>query len=326
MVGSIAELEGCLGKPGLPVQLKAIDHLDSYARRWISAAPFFAIVAANDRVHATLGGAKPAAAATPGEKTLVLDRGSLDVEPAVAEKDGIACLFFVPGVTETLRVNGRVSAIAPSTITVHVDECFVHCGKAMIRSAFWSAPQSANLQASIVSARFCVLGTADERGNADASPKGDPSGFIAKLDDATFALPDRPGNRRADGHRNIIAQDNVALLAITPGSATVSIVEGRARLTRDAALLAPMAVDGKVPVIATTIAVETQRDYRSNALTHFYATRDTAERETTDPAATLVAHVKLNQTKGLAAAALRLAITPATTQSALAHDYKVNLY
>lgn len=324
MVGSIAELEGCLGTPSLGAKLKAIDHLDSHARRWISVAPFFAIVTAGERVHATLGSGAPGDVTAPDDNTLVIQRSSLDEQTALSDADGIACLFFVPGVTETLRVNGRVSVTTQSAITVRVEECFVHCGKAMIRSQFWNAEASGELD-SMASARFCVLGTADEHGNADASPKGDPAGFIAKLDDATFALPDRPGNRRADGHRNILARENVALLALTPGSATVSVVEGRAQLTRDTAFLAPMAVDGKVPLIATTIAVESQRDYRSKALAQFYAS-NTAERETVNPAATLAAHVKLNKQKGDDAAALRSIITEAVTETALAHDYKANLY
>jgi len=37
-------------------------------------------------------------------------------------------------------------------------------------------------------------------GKIDVSPKGDPTGFVQVLDEATLAIPDRPGNRRAGFH------------------------------------------------------------------------------------------------------------------------------
>src|SRR5436305_14102405 len=52
---------------------------------------------------------------------------------------------------------------------------------------------------------FCLVATADADGNCDVSPKGDPPGFTLVLDDRTIAVPERPGNRRADGYRNILA-------------------------------------------------------------------------------------------------------------------------
>ena len=52
---------------------------------------------------------------------------------------------------------------------------------------------------------FCVLATADADGSCDASPKGDPAGqLVHVIDDRTIAIAERPGNRRADGYRNII--------------------------------------------------------------------------------------------------------------------------
>src|SRR5687768_17373388 len=56
----------------------------------------------------------------------------------------------------------------------------------------------------IAQAPFCVLATAAADGSCDASPKGDPAGFVRVLDDTTIAIPERPGNRRADGYLNIL--------------------------------------------------------------------------------------------------------------------------
>ena len=51
---------------------------------------------------------------------------------------------------------------------------------------------------------FCLVATAGADGTCDVSPKGDPPGFTLVLDDQTIAIPERPGNRRADGFRNIL--------------------------------------------------------------------------------------------------------------------------
>jgi predicted pyridoxine 5'-phosphate oxidase superfamily flavin-nucleotide-binding protein len=53
---------------------------------------------------------------------------------------------------------------------------------------------------------FCVLATSDAAGNCDASPKGDPAGHLVHvLDPRTVVIAERPGNKRADGYLNILA-------------------------------------------------------------------------------------------------------------------------
>ncbi len=64
---------------------------------------------------------------------------------------------------------------------------------------------------------FCVISTADAQGRVDASPKGDPAGFIEVLDDNTIAIPERPGNKLAFGFRNILENPNVGILSVVPG-------------------------------------------------------------------------------------------------------------
>src|SRR5687767_7512065 len=52
---------------------------------------------------------------------------------------------------------------------------------------------------------FLLLATSDAQGRCDVSPKGDPAGFVHVLDDKHLVIPDRPGNKRFDGLRNILA-------------------------------------------------------------------------------------------------------------------------
>ncbi len=51
----------------------------------------------------------------------------------------------------------------------------------------------------------------------DCSPKGDAPGFVRILDDKTLAIPDRPGNNRLDGFRNIVRDPRIGLLFLIPG-------------------------------------------------------------------------------------------------------------
>ena len=64
---------------------------------------------------------------------------------------------------------------------------------------------------------FCILATSDAHGNCDASPKGDPAGhLIHVLDDTTIAIAERPGNKRADGYGNVLANPHVGIISIIP--------------------------------------------------------------------------------------------------------------
>ena len=64
---------------------------------------------------------------------------------------------------------------------------------------------------------FCLVAASGADGSCDVSPKGDPAGFTLVLDDRTIALPERAGNRRADGFRNILANPHVGLVHLVPG-------------------------------------------------------------------------------------------------------------
>jgi uncharacterized protein len=103
---------------------------------------------------------------------------------------------------------------------------------------------------------FVVLASTGVSGHLDLSPKGDPAGFVQVLDDQTLALPDRPGNRRIDSFRNILQNPNVGLIFFVPDEAETLRVGGKAIIVRDRALRESMALNDRVPELATVIAVE----------------------------------------------------------------------
>src|SRR3954454_2838081 len=103
---------------------------------------------------------------------------------------------------------------------------------------------------------FLLVGTANDAGKWDVSPRGDAPGFVLALDDRTLAIPDRPGNRRIDSLRNIVQHGGIGLLFMVPGVEETLRVNGRACIVRDADLLARLESRGKVPTLAIVVTVE----------------------------------------------------------------------
>ena len=103
---------------------------------------------------------------------------------------------------------------------------------------------------------FLVVASSDAAGRGDATPRGDAPGFVAVLDDVTLLIPDRPGNRRADTMLNVTENPQLGLLFLVPGIDETLRVNGRARFTTDADLLAPLSVQGRPPVAGLIVTVE----------------------------------------------------------------------
>ncbi len=102
---------------------------------------------------------------------------------------------------------------------------------------------------------FVVLATAGPEG-LDASPRGDPPGFVVVDDEHTLLLPERPGNNRIDSLRNLLADPRVALLFLIPGIGETLRVVGRAEISVDPALLARFAMNGRLPKCVLRISVD----------------------------------------------------------------------
>jgi uncharacterized protein len=104
---------------------------------------------------------------------------------------------------------------------------------------------------------FCVVATSDAEGRCDASPKGDPPGrLVHVIDDTTIALAERPGNKRADGYRNVVSNPHVGINFLIPGRGDTLRINGRARLVSDAPFFDEMEVKGHRPVLALVVEIE----------------------------------------------------------------------
>jgi PPOX class probable FMN-dependent enzyme len=103
---------------------------------------------------------------------------------------------------------------------------------------------------------MCFLGTSAADGTCDVSPKGDPAGLALVLDETTIAIPERPGNRRVDGYRNVLSNPHVGLLFVIPGRGDSLRVNGRARLVSDAPWFDDLVVKGHRPLLALVVDVE----------------------------------------------------------------------
>ena len=108
----------------------------------------------------------------------------------------------------------------------------------------------------LASSPLCLVATSHADGSCDVSPKGDPPGFTRVLDDTTIAIPERPGNRRLDGFRNILTNPHVGLIYLIPGRPDTLRINGRARLVRDAPFFDQMRVKGHRPLLALVVAID----------------------------------------------------------------------
>ena len=103
---------------------------------------------------------------------------------------------------------------------------------------------------------FLVLATAAADGTCDTSPRGGPPGFVRVLDERRLLVPEYPGNRRADSPRNLLENPRASLIFMIPRLRETLRVTGRACITRDAGLLAELAVNGKPPALGIGVEVE----------------------------------------------------------------------
>jgi len=101
-----------------------------------------------------------------------------------------------------------------------------------------------------------MIATRGSDGRLDVSPKGDPAGFVAVLDERTLAIPDRLGNNRLDTFENVLVHPEVGLIFVIPGHNDTLRVSGKGRIVRDAALQRRLAVNGKTPNLVLVVTVE----------------------------------------------------------------------
>ncbi len=103
---------------------------------------------------------------------------------------------------------------------------------------------------------FVLVATAGKDGRCDVSPKGDAPGFVRVLDDHRLVIPDRPGNKRLDGMRNLLTNSHVGLIFLVPGREETLRINGRAWITQDPHVLELCVAQEKTPLLAVGVEVE----------------------------------------------------------------------
>jgi uncharacterized protein len=158
LVTSQDELTELYGAPDEAVKVKAIPQLDEHCRAFIALSPFVTVatVGEDGTCDASPRGGVPGFCDVVGPRTLVLpdEPGNrrLDTVRNIVATGQIGLLFMIPGMRETLRVNGRATISRDpelleryrngrkppiAAIVVETDEAYLHCAKAFMRSQLW---------------------------------------------------------------------------------------------------------------------------------------------------------------------------------------------
>jgi uncharacterized protein len=183
LITSIEQLQSLYGEKLPTSVIKEIDHINDGYRKLIEAAPFVAIATSGpEGLDCSPKGDAPGFARILDDKTLAIpDRpgnNRIDSFRNIMRDPRIALLFLIPGIGETLRVNGRASiSIDPdlmqsfsvggklprSILIVHIESIYFHCSKAIVRSKLWeeatkidrkSLPSTGTIIAELSSGKF----------------------------------------------------------------------------------------------------------------------------------------------------------------------------
>ena len=157
-IDSVDGLREIYRKPGRPAIDKVIDHLDENCRIFIAHSPFLTMATADaaGRCDVSPKGGPPGFVTVLDDKHLAIPdlsgNNRLDSLQNLVHNDGIGLLLLVPGMDETLRVNGTATIttaeevldacalrdVRPKVaIVVEVEEVYLHCAKALRRAALW---------------------------------------------------------------------------------------------------------------------------------------------------------------------------------------------
>lgn len=158
LIEDAVELRSHIGPVNPIADSKVLKHLDQFCRDFIALSPFLVIASGDGAggADASPRGDAPGFVRVLDNSTLLIPdrRGNnrVDTFGNILASPGIGLIFMVPGINETLRVNGRARVtreqglLEPSTVQertpvtgmlVEVDEAYFHCGKALIRSKLW---------------------------------------------------------------------------------------------------------------------------------------------------------------------------------------------
>jgi uncharacterized protein len=192
------ELRALIGTPSEIVKRKTINHLDHNCKNFISKSPFLMIATADKSGSCDVSprGDLPGFVLVLNENYLVIPERPgnkrTDTMLNILSNPQIGLQFLIPGLGETLRVNGKAFLVKDPEILeqlvakgktpligigVEVEECFMHCAKAFIRSGLWE-PSTWPERETLPSAAKILY----EHANLpDSSPETVESGIKRKL-------------------------------------------------------------------------------------------------------------------------------------------------
>lgn len=159
-----AQLEAIYGKPAEAATVKEVNWITPHYRAYIEASPYAALATSGaEGLDCSPRGDKPGFVRVHDEKTLMLPdrRGNnrIDSLRNIVRDPRVALLFMIPGIGNTLRVNGRahlsvepgllesfaVDEKAPRSVTViEVDAVYFQCARALVRSELWNPERHVN--------------------------------------------------------------------------------------------------------------------------------------------------------------------------------------
>ena len=159
------QLRELYGRPQGRAKIKVLNSLEYHSKNFIEHSPFFVMSTfdQNGRCDASPKGGKPGFVKILNDITLVFPdaKGNNRVDSLVniVETEKIGCIFMIPGIDETLRINGTAQITTdpklfelfadeqnpPKTcIQINIDEMFLHCAKAFMRSKLWQDDHKIN--------------------------------------------------------------------------------------------------------------------------------------------------------------------------------------
>lgn len=157
-IETVEQLRDVIGEPNPMTGAKVAGELDIVSKDFLNGSPLVLVATrdASGNLDVSPKGDAPGFCQIEDDQTLLLPErpgnklayGFLNI----LETGKIGLIFLLPGVRETLRINGRATLTRDPAILenlsadgrpallatrIHIEECFMHCGKALIRSKLW---------------------------------------------------------------------------------------------------------------------------------------------------------------------------------------------
>jgi ring-1,2-phenylacetyl-CoA epoxidase subunit PaaE len=279
------DLEILVGKPSEMILMKQLAELEDGCLKLLSHSPIagFGYMDELGNGHSSIVGGFAGFAQVISTNKIKFDIDTKLKNPI--KNGGVSMVFLLPGIGETLRLNGKAENVSENNITISIDEIYIHCARSILRSKLWQKPKKVGnfpvgeigkifteplKNYSVVSflkmSPFAVVSTWHKNGSSDTSPRGDEAGLLRIINENTLAMPDRKGNQRTDTFHNLLSNNQIALAILLPACNLTLQIQGTGSISTDAELLATMALAGKPPMTALIISVKSAIIIENEAL------------------------------------------------------------